>query len=156
MFLIIWDPFGPVWTLSDHFKQKMIFCLKAPPPNPTLPLRGNKSIFVWNGPKVSRRAQKGWKLSKTSRFTIFDPFGPLWTPLECWQACRVWPFLFVLLLTFFGTPCMSVSLSLYLCSLHFWIAFWSFTLRSFVFLSVRLSVTGVTSQLFLIIWWFRP
>ena len=42
---------------------------------------------------------------KTSRFTISDPFGPLWTTLECWQAWHVWPFLFVLLVRFFGTPC---------------------------------------------------
>ena len=78
MFLTIWDPFGPVWTLLDHFKRKMIFCPKAPPPNPTLSFWGNKLIFVSNGTKVSTWAQKGPKLSKTSRLTLLDPFGPLW------------------------------------------------------------------------------
>ena len=111
MFLTIWDPFRPVWTLLDHFKQKMIFCSKALPPNPTyfvdMSLWGNKLIFVWNGPKVSRWAQKGPKLSKSVYvyhfgpfWTPLDPFGPLWTTLECWQACPVWPFLFVLLVRF--------------------------------------------------------
>ena len=38
-------------------------------------------------------------------WAISDCFGPLWTTLECWQACQVWPFLFVLLVCFFGTPC---------------------------------------------------
>ena len=79
MFLTIWNLFGPVWTLLDHFKRNMNFCSKAPLPNPSLSLWGNKLIFVWNGPKVSRWAQKGNKLSKTSRLTISDPFGSLWT-----------------------------------------------------------------------------
>ena len=61
-----------------------------------------KLIFVWNCSKGSKRAQKGPKWSKTSRLTILDPFGPLWTTLQCWHACLVWPFLFVLLVT----PCI--------------------------------------------------
>ena len=28
MFLIIWGHFGPIWTLWDHFRQNLIFCLK--------------------------------------------------------------------------------------------------------------------------------
>ena len=104
MFLTIWNPFGLVWTLLGHFKRKMIFCSKAPSPNPTFSSWGKKLIFVWNGLQVSRWAQKGPKLSKTSRFSISDPFGSLWNTLECWQACHVWPFLFVLLVRFFGHP----------------------------------------------------
>ena len=46
VFLTIWDPFGPIWTLLDHFKQKVIFCSEAPPPNLTLSIRGKKFIFV--------------------------------------------------------------------------------------------------------------
>ena len=30
------DPFGPIWTHLDHFKEKLIFCSKVPLPNPTL------------------------------------------------------------------------------------------------------------------------
>ena len=56
--------------------------------------------FVWNGPKGSRRARKSPKWSKISRLTISNPCGPLWTTMECWQACHVWPFLFVLLVRF--------------------------------------------------------
>ena len=26
--------FGPIWTPLDHFKQKLIFCSRAPPPKP--------------------------------------------------------------------------------------------------------------------------
>ena len=36
---------------------------------------GPQTVFL-NGPKVSRWAKKGPKLSK--RFTTSDPFGPLW------------------------------------------------------------------------------
>ena len=32
-FCTIWDPFGPIWTLLDHFKQELIFCSEAPLPN---------------------------------------------------------------------------------------------------------------------------
>ena len=28
MFLTIWDPFGPIWTLLDHFRQKSIWGTK--------------------------------------------------------------------------------------------------------------------------------
>ena len=41
---------------------------------------------------MSRWAQKDTILSKTSRFTISDTFGLLWTTLECWQAWHIWPF----------------------------------------------------------------
>ena len=94
-----YDTSGPFRTISN---KKLIVCSKAPLPNPTLSLWGNKLIFVWNGPKVSRWAQKGSQIvKKTHRFTISDPFGPLWITLECWQACHVRPFLFVLLVRFF-------------------------------------------------------
>ena len=93
------DPFGPFQTKND-------FLLKGTIAKPFFVLLGNKLIFVWNCPKGSRWAQKGPKLSKASRLTILDPFGPLWTTLECWRACHVWPFLFVLLVRFFGTPCI--------------------------------------------------
>ena len=91
-------PSGHFWTISDKksicfkvgfgggaFDQQIIFCLKW-------------SQRVQTGPK-------GSQMVKTSRFTISDPFGPLWTTLECWQAWHVWPFLFVLLLLFSGIPC---------------------------------------------------
>ena len=84
--LDVFDRLGPFWARVDplgQFQTKMIFCSKAPLPNPTLSLWGSKLIFVCNGPRVSRWAQKGPKLSKRSRFTISDPFGPLWTHLEC-------------------------------------------------------------------------
>ena len=82
-------PFLARVDLFGQFQTKNYFLLKAHPPNPTLSLWGNKLIFVWNCPKVTRWAQKGPKLSKPSRFTILDPFGPLWTTLECWQAWHV-------------------------------------------------------------------
>ena len=82
--LDVLDHLGPFWARLDPFEQfqtKISFCSKAPPPNPTLSLWGNKLIFVWKGTEVSRWAQKSPKLSKTSRLTItdpLDPFGPLW------------------------------------------------------------------------------
>ena len=39
-------PFRPIWTHLGHFKQKLIFCSKAPLPNPTLSFWGEKIIFV--------------------------------------------------------------------------------------------------------------
>ena len=65
VFLTIWDPFGPIWTHQDHFKQELIFCSEAPFQNPTLSIWGKKIIFAWNGRKGSRWAQKGSKWSKT-------------------------------------------------------------------------------------------
>ena len=76
-FLPIFDIFHFL-TLLDRFKQKLIFCFEAPPPNPTLSIWGIKFIFVWNCQKESRLAQKGPKWSKTLRLAILVPFGPLW------------------------------------------------------------------------------
>ena len=42
----IWGPFGPIWTLLNHFKQKLIFRSEAPPPNPTLSIWGKKSFLA--------------------------------------------------------------------------------------------------------------
>ena len=49
VFLTLWDPFGSIWTLLDHFKQKLIFCSEAPPPNPILSIWGKQFIFALNG-----------------------------------------------------------------------------------------------------------
>ena len=49
--LTIWDPFGPVWTLLDHFRQKSI-CWPIRTKLGLAELLMNKgSFFVWNGPK---------------------------------------------------------------------------------------------------------
>ena len=100
-------PFGTLLGPSEPFgtisNKKWFFWSKATPPNPTL----NKLIFCL---KWSKSVQMGPKRSQkkiTSRFTIstlLDPFGLLWTSLECWQAWHVWPFLFVLLVHFLGHP----------------------------------------------------
>ena len=36
------DPFGPIWTLLDHFKQELIFCSIAPLQSPILSIWGKK------------------------------------------------------------------------------------------------------------------
>ena len=92
-----WGPSGHFWTISDKnqfvalwgqsrqrgaFEQKIIFCLK------------------W-----SKRVQKGPKEFQMVKNNYVDHFGPFWTTLECWQACHVWPFLLVLLVHVFWTPC---------------------------------------------------
>ena len=46
VFLTIRNPFGPIWTLLDRFKQELIFCSEAPLPTPTLSIWGKKIIFV--------------------------------------------------------------------------------------------------------------
>ena len=55
----------------DYFKQKMIFCSKAPPPNPTLSLWGNKRV-----PNCQKHLGLPFR-------TLLDPFGTLWTTLAC-------------------------------------------------------------------------
>ena len=52
------------------YKKKSMFCSGAPPPNPTLSIWGKQFIFLWNGPKVFRWAQKGPKWSKTLGLAI--------------------------------------------------------------------------------------
>ena len=74
------DPKG---SKRDHFKLKLIFCPEASPPNPKLSMWGKMFIFIWNGPIGSRWAQNGPKWSKTFRFTILVPFGPLWNVVWC-------------------------------------------------------------------------
>ena len=47
----VFDHLGPIWARVDpldHFEQKMIFGSKAPPPNPTLSLWGNKLNLLQN------------------------------------------------------------------------------------------------------------
>ena len=56
-------------------------------------LWSKESIFVWNGLKGSKWAQKGPKWSKTLRLAILVPLGPFWATLTSWQGCHIWPFL---------------------------------------------------------------
>ena len=48
--LNMWDPFGPIWTLLDHFKQELIFCSEAPLQTLFVHL-GKKIILSEMGPK---------------------------------------------------------------------------------------------------------
>ena len=89
------------------FEQKIIFCLK------------------W-----SKRVQTGPKESQTVKNNYVDHFRPFWATLECWQACLVWPFLFVLLVRFFGHPVLylidyddSSHLANQMNQMHLWIHF---------------------------------
>ena len=40
------NPKWSIWTLSDHFKQELIFCSEAPLQNPTLFIWDKKIIFA--------------------------------------------------------------------------------------------------------------
>ena len=82
VFLTILDPFGPIWTLLDHFKQESIFCSEAPLPPPTLFIWGKKSILSKMVQKGSDGRKRGPKWSKTLMLTILVAFGPFWTTLE--------------------------------------------------------------------------
>ena len=57
--------FGTNNDQTKKFKQKLIFCSEAPPPQPYFVHLGQKISFVWNRPKGSRWAQNGPKWSKT-------------------------------------------------------------------------------------------
>ena len=52
-------------------------------------------------PKSSKGVLTGLKWFQWS-----NHFEPSWTTSECWQACYVCPFLFVLLVHFLGVPCI--------------------------------------------------
>ena len=67
------DPIGPFQTKND-------FLFKSTFAKPYFFLMGQKIDFCL---KWSTSVQMGPKLSKISRFTISDPFGPLWNTLEC-------------------------------------------------------------------------
>ena len=56
-------PSGPFWTISIYSN---VFCSKAPPPNPTLSLWGNKRV-----PNCQIHLSLPFR-------TLLDPFGPLW------------------------------------------------------------------------------
>ena len=79
MFLIIWGHFGPIWTLWDHFRQNLIFCLKNTKCFLAKVIWGKKSSLVWNDLKESKWAQNGVKWSKTC---YNDNFGSFWTLLD--------------------------------------------------------------------------
>ena len=82
--LSVFDPFGLIWTLFVHFKQKLMFCSGAPPPNPTLSIWGKKIIFVWNGPNMAGLStfQSGPKESKLVNLDVFGNLGPFWAHLD--------------------------------------------------------------------------
>ena len=44
--LSVFDHLEPFWTLLYHFKQKLFFCSRAPPPNPTLSIWWLQSFSV--------------------------------------------------------------------------------------------------------------
>ena len=80
MFLTIWDPFGPIWTLLDHFKQKWFFAQKHLRLTRLCPF-GEKIDFLPetvqkcpDGPKRVPNGQKhlGWPF-----WTLLDTFRPL-------------------------------------------------------------------------------
>ena len=71
--------FGPIWTPLDHFKQKLIFCSRAPPPKPYFFHLGQKTHFCLKWSKGVRMGQKGSQIVKN---TWVDHFGML-TSLPC-------------------------------------------------------------------------
>ena len=77
--LTIWDPFEPIWTLLDHFRQKWFFALNGQSRVWRKCSMNKKILFVFL--KESRWAQKGHKWSKTLGLTILVPFRPFWTKL---------------------------------------------------------------------------
>ena len=49
---IIWNHLGPIWTLLNHFRQKLTFCFKALWPRGSLCFWGKQFILVGKGPKM--------------------------------------------------------------------------------------------------------
>ena len=106
MFWIIWDPFGPVWTLLNNFKQKLVFAQKhlsktrLCPYGATTWFLSEKAQKCPYGPKIVPNSQKhlGWPF-----WTLLNHFGML-TSLPCLAifVCFTGSF-------FFGTPCTNTT-----------------------------------------------
>ena len=79
MFLTIWRHFGHNWTLLDHFRQNLIFCLKTEKCFLAEVIWSKNSSFVWNDPKESKWVQNGPKWSK---ICYIDHFGSFWTLVD--------------------------------------------------------------------------
>ena len=58
--------FGPIWTPLDHFKQKLIFCSRAPPPKPYFFHLGQKTHFCLKWSQGVRMGQKGSQIVKNT------------------------------------------------------------------------------------------
>ena len=71
-FLTIWDPCGPGWTISNDSND---FLLKSTSAKPYFVLMGQQIDFCLKWSKSVQMGSKGSNLSKTTRFTILDPFG---------------------------------------------------------------------------------
>ena len=89
MFLTIWNPFGPIWTILDNFKQELIFCSEAPLQNPTLSIWGKKSLLsemVQKEPDGPQKVPNGQKHLGLPYWPLLNPFRPLLTltSLPCW------------------------------------------------------------------------
>ena len=66
IFLIIWGHFGPIWTLLDHFRQNLIFCLKTSWPKWTAhQLKWSSLSMYWKShlPRCPGATKLGTKLS---------------------------------------------------------------------------------------------
>ena len=81
-FLTIWDPFGPIWTLFGHFRQKWICCPKWTKYGLAKVLRSkNQFLFemVKKGPDGSKGVQNGHKHLGWRFWSFLDPVGLLWS-----------------------------------------------------------------------------
>ena len=92
MFLIIWDHFGPIWTLCDYFRQNLIFCLKTEKCFLAKVSWSKKSSFVRNHPTESKWAQNDPKWSK---ICYIDHFGSFWTLVDHFGTSATLPCLVI-------------------------------------------------------------
>ena len=92
MFLTIWGHFGPIWTLSDQFRQNLIFCLKTEKCFLVEVIWSKKSSFVWNDPNESKWVQNGPKWSK---ICYIDHFGSFWTLVDHFGTSATLPCLVI-------------------------------------------------------------
>ena len=109
--LDVFDHLGLFWACLDSFgpfQTKNDFLLKCTSDIPYFVFMGHQIVFClkwYKSVQMPIWAQKGPKLSKTSSFTISDPF---WTLLDHFGRLTSLPCLaiFVCFISaFFGTPC---------------------------------------------------
>ena len=81
-----------IWTLLDHFRQNLIFCLKTEKCFLAEVIWSKKSSFVWNDPKESKWVQNGPKWSK---ICYIDHFGSFWTLVDHFGTSATLPFLVI-------------------------------------------------------------
>ena len=100
------DPFEPIWTLLDHFRQKSICCSMRTKQGLAEVLLSKKSFESF---EMFQQGPQGSQMVKN--FQV-DHFGPFWAPLDHFGMLTSLPCLAIFVCfdgAFFGHPTYIIS-----------------------------------------------